>query len=62
MKTRETRRLEHSKQRSTGIKEGMINKDDIPESTPVIRYIPGSGLYSVVKYLGKLYYSEYVGE
>ena len=62
MKTRETRRLDHSKQRNIGVKEEQILKDDIPENVPVIRYIPGSGLYSVVKYKNRLYFSQYIAE
>ena len=62
MKDRETRRLDHTKQRGTGVKEGAVNKEEIPENVPVIRYLPGSGLYSIIKFKNRLYFSEFIPE
>ena len=57
---RRTRALQHSKDISTGIKEGSPTRDSFPaDGVPQVWYISGRGLYLVTRYKSKLYYIQF---
>jgi len=57
---RETRVLQHSKQKSTST--GVTTNPDpkeLTEGVPKLMYLKGSGLYWVTKYNNQLYYNQF---
>lgn len=56
----ETRKLQHSKQVSSNIKTvKAVNVNDLPEGSPKLFNIQGSGVYWVMKLHSKLYYNKW---
>ena len=57
---RETRNLQHTKQKSTSVDEVLnAQLNELTEGVPKIMYIQGYGLYSVVRYKNQIWYNEY---
>ena len=59
MPDRDVRNIWHQTQPTVQALEKEPLPDDLDEGVPRIYYIAGYGLYSVIKYKGKLYYNQY---